>query len=323
MSMTTGNTGDLRRTNLWSQQLKDILQDDLNAIGYVRWLTEFPDGDTFNIPSIGELPVRDYVENAPVVYDPLDTGNFTFAINQYKSSATYITNKAKQDMYYYNQLVSSFVPKEARALAEVLETDILALGAAGASGGQTASSTNAINGAAHRFIGTGTSEAIAVADFARVLFSLKKANVPDVNLVGIVDPSVEYTINTLSNLTSVSNNPMFEGIITTGIASARRFVKNIYGIDIYTSNYLPKSQNETINAGTSLTTASGVANVFCSLASDDIKPWIGAWRQTPTVESEYKKDFQREEYVTVSRYGLKVYRPENLVVVLTDTDIIA
>lgn len=318
MSMTTTNTTDLRRSQLWSQQLKDILQDDLNAMGYVRWMTDFPDGDTFNIPSIGELPVRDYTENSPLVYDALDTGNFQFVINQYKSSATYITNKAKQDMYYYNQLVSSFVPKEARALAEVLETDILALSAAGASGGQTASSTNSINGAAHRFVVTGTSEQWAVADFARVVFSLKKANVPDVNIIGIVDPSVEYTINTITNLTNVSNNPMFEGIITTGIASARRFVRNIYGIDIYTSNYLPRNQNETIEART---TAFGVANVFCSLASDDLKPWIGAWRQTPTVESEYKKDFQREEYATTSRYGLKVYRPENMVVGLSDTDI--
>lgn len=320
MSMTTSNTSDLRRTNVWSQQLKDVLQDELGAMGYVRWLTEFPDGDTFNIPSIGELPARDYTENSPVVYDPLDTGNFTFVVNQYKSSGTYITNKAKQDTYYYNQLVSSFVPKQARALAEVLETDILALAAAGASGGQTASSTNAINGAAHRFVASGTSEAIAVADFARVLHSLKRANVPDVNLIALVDPSVEYTINTITNLTNVSNNPMFEGIITTGIASARRFVKNIYGFDVYTSNYLPKNQNETISA---LTTAAGVANVFCSLASDEIKPWVGAWRQTPTVESEYKKDFQREEFVTVSRYGLKNYRNENLVVVLSDTDIVA
>lgn len=201
-----------------------------------------------------------------------------------------------------------------------METDILALGAAGASGGQTASSTNAINSAAHRFVGTGTSEAIAVADFARALHSLKKANVPDTNLIAIVDPSVEYTINTISNLTNVSNNPMFEGIITSGIASARKFVKNIYGFDVYTSNYLAKDQNETISA---LTTAAGVANIFMSAADSSILPFVGAWRQMPDVDEEYKKDFQRTEYVTTCRYGLKVYRPENLVVVLTDTDIVS
>lgn len=317
MSMTTGNTGHLRRSLLWSSQLKDVLEDELMAQGYVRWMTEFPDGDTFNIPSIGDLPVRNYAEDSPVTYDALDTGNFTFVINQYVSSGTYITKKAMQDMYYMNELVSSFVPKQARAIMEKLETDILALGAGGASGGQTASNVNAINGADHRWVGSGTSEVIAVADFAKALFALKKANVPDVNLVAIVDPSVEYTLNTLTNLTNVSNNPMWEGVITSGLASGRRFVKNIYGFDIYTSNYLPKSQNETIDG---VTTAAGVANIFFSASSPDLMPFVGAWRQMPEVDSEYNKDFQREEYVTTARYGLKVYRPENLVVVLTDTD---
>lgn len=320
MAMTTINTDLLRRSEVWSSQLKDVLKDELMAQGYVNWLSEFPDGDQFTIPSVGDLPVRDYTENNPVTYDALDTGEFTFTISHYKSAGTYITDKAKQDMYYMNALVSSFVPKQARAIAEVVETDVLALAAGGASGGQTASNTNAINGAAHRFVGTGTSEAILLADFARALHSLKKANVPDTGLIAIVDPSVEYTINTLSNLTSVSNNPMFEGIITTGIASARRFVKNVYGFDVYTSNYLPKSQNETISG---LTTAAGVANIFMSASSKDLLPFMGAWRQMPHVESERNKDLQRDEYVTTCRYGLKVYRPENLVVVLTDTDIIA
>lgn len=320
MSFTTANTSQLRRSSVWGSQLKEVLQDEVMAQGWVRWLTDFPDGDTLRIPSIGEAVVSDYVENAPVVYTAFDTGEFTFTINQYVSSATYITKKAMQDGYYMSQLVSSFVPKQARAIAEKLETDILALGAGGASGGQTASATNAINGAAHRFIGSGTSEAIAIADFARARHSLKKANVPDTNLIAIVDPSVEYTLNTLTNLTNVSNNPMWEGIITSGIASGRKFIKNIYGFDVYSSNYLPTGQNETISA---VTTASGVANIFFSAASPDIVPFVGAWRQAPTVDSEYNKDFQREEYVTTARYGLKVYRPENLVVVLTDTDIIA
>jgi hypothetical protein len=318
--MTSVNTAQLRRANVWSQQLKEVVLDELMAQQWVNWLTEFPDGDTFNIPSIGELPVRDYTENTAAVYDALDTGNFTFTITDYVQSGTYITEKAKQDMFYMNQLVSSFVPKQARALMENLETKILSLAAGGASGGQTANSLNSINGAAHRWVAQGTSEAIAVVDFARALHSLKKANMPDTNLIAIVDPSVEYTINTITNLTNVSNNPMWEGIITSGIASGRRFIKNIYGFDIYTSNYLATGQNETME---SRTTAAGVANIFMAAAGKDLLPFMGAWRQMPKVDTDYNKDFQREEYLTTARYGLKVYRPENLVVVLSDTDIVA
>jgi hypothetical protein len=73
----------------------------------------------------------------------------------------------------------------------------------------------------------------------------------------------------------------------------------------------------------SRTTAAGVANIFMAAAGKDLLPFMGAWRQMPKVDTDYNKDYQREEYLTTARYGLKVYRPENLVVVLSDTDIVA
>lgn len=316
MSMTTGNSAVLTRSEIWSTQLKEVLQDELNAQGYVNWLTEFPDGDQFTIPSIGESTVRDYVEDTDVVFDALDTGEFPFTITEYLSSGHYITEKARQDLFYAAQLESKFLPSQARALAEKVETDILALCAGGASGGQTASDANQINGADHRFVGTGTNETIAVADFAKALFSLKKANVPSSSLIAIVDPSVEYEINTLTNIVNISNNPRWEGIVTSGIANGMTFVKNIFGFDVFVSNYLTTA-NETIGA---LTTASGKANAFFSAASPEIIPFMGAFRQMPKVDGGYNYKKQREEYVTTARYGLKVYRPENLVCVLTDDD---
>ena len=316
MAMTTTTSALLVRSEIWANQLKEVLQDDLNAQGWVNWLSEFPDGDQFTIPSIGESTLRDYVEDTDIVYDALDTGEFTFSITEYVSAAHYITKKNRQDAFYSAQLESSFVPSQARALGERLETDILALAAGGASGGQTAANANQINGADHRFVATGTNETMAVADFAKALYSLKKANVPGSSLVAIVDPSVEYEINTITNIVNMSNNPRWEGIVETGIGSDMQFVKNIFGFDVFVSNYLPTA-NENIGA---LTTASGVANVFMSAASTDILPFMGAMRQMPEVDSDYNKDKQREEYVTTSRYGLKVYRPENLVCVLSDTD---
>lgn len=315
MSMTTGNSAVLIRSEVWSSTLKEVLQDELDAQGWVNWLSEFPDGDQFTIPSIGEGTVRDYVEDTDIVFDALDTGEFVFTITEYKSSGQYITEKARQDLFYAAQLEAKFVPSQARALAEVIETDILALGAGGASGGQTADDANTINTAEHRFIGTGTNETFAVADAAKALFALKKANVPSSNLIAIVDPSVEYELNTLTNIVNMSNNPRWEGIIETGIGSGMRFIKNIFGFDFYVSNYLPEA-NETIT----LTTADGVANIFFSAAAPDLLPFMGAMRQMPKVDGQYNINKQREEYVTTARYGLKVYRPENLVCVLTDID---
>lgn len=299
------------RSSLWSQQLKDVLYSDLTGWKYVKTLTDFPDGDTFNIPSIGQAEVSNYVENTPVKYTALDTGNFQFSIDQYIHSGTYITEKMKQDSFYMNELVSTFVPKQNRAIQEHMETKILAAGPAG----QTASNSNTINGGKHRFVGSGTGQIIGVKDFANALFALKKANVPQMNLVAIVDPSVEAAINQISNITNVSNNPRWEGIIETGIATDMKFIKNIFGFDVYVSNYLPSGLSETID---SVAVTNGVANQFFA-AVPDLLPVIGAVRQPPKVDSEYNKDFQREEYVTTCRYGVKFFRPENLVTVITDS----
>ena len=314
MSFTTANMTVLTRSELWSRELKDVLLDDLQGTKYVHWLNEFPDGDTFTIPSIGEGTVRDYVENTPVTYDAMDTGEFQFQITEYLQSGNYITKKARQDAFYAAMLEASFVPKQRRAMMERVETDIFALQSQ-----QTVSDRNLINTAPHRMVASGTSQVMALSDFATALYSLKKANVPQTNLVAIVDPSVEYTLNTLTNLTNVSNNPMWEGIITSGLATGMRFVKNVYGFDVYTSNYLASGITETVNSVT--VTTYGVANLFFSAASD-VLPFVGAWRQEPQVDGEYNKDFQREEYVTTSRYGVKLYRPENFVTVLSASNVV-
>jgi hypothetical protein len=313
---TTQNSAILTRSEIWSTQLKEVLQDELMAQGWVNWLTEFPDGDQFTIPSIGESNVRDYVEDTDIQYDALDLGEFPFTITEYLSSGHYITEKARQDLFYAARLEASFLPKQARALAEKIETDILALCAGGASGGQTADDPNVINNADHRFVATGASETITVNDFAKALYALKKANVPQTAMIAIVDPSVEFAINTITNITNISNNPRWEGVIETGIGSGMTFLKNIFGFDVFVSNYLPDA-NETIGG---LTTSAGKANAFFSAAGGDIMPFMGAMRQMPKVDGGYNYNKQREEYVTTARYGLKVFRPENLVCVLSDTD---
>ena len=312
--MTTGNTSLLTRAEVWSRELKEILRDELMAQSYVRWLQDFPDGDTFKIPSIGQAYVDDYVEDEAVKYRPLDTGQFTFQINEYLSSGTYVTKKAEQDMFYMNELVSRFVPEQERALMEHVEEAVLGLQSQ-----QTAGNANTINGAPHRYAAKGSSGVMAVDDFARANLSLNLANVSANNRVAIVDPSVAYTIETSTNLTSIQNNPMFEGIVSTGIATGMRFVRNVYGFDVYTSQRLATvSETLTLGDGTSSAARTNYkANLFFS-ADGAVTPFIGAWRQMPEVDTEYNKDFQRTEFVTTARYGVKLYRPENLVVVLSN-----
>lgn len=46
---STSNNEHLIRSNLWSSQIKEVLEDELFATKYVDWIADFPDGDTVNI----------------------------------------------------------------------------------------------------------------------------------------------------------------------------------------------------------------------------------------------------------------------------------
>jgi hypothetical protein len=320
--MTTANMSQLTRSELWSSELKEILRDEMQAQKYVKMLDGFPDGDVFTIPSIGQLQVDNYEEDTDVLFRPMDTGEFQFSITEYLSSATYITNKAKQDAFYSAQLISSFVPEQERAIMAHFERTTLATPESGVA----ANSQELIDGIQHRWAGSATGAFMAVSDFARARYALKRLNVPDTNLVAIVDPSVEYTINTLTNLVSVSDNPRWEGIVSSGIATGMKFVKNIYGFDVYTSNYLKANTDNALTnaAGTpanqDFSSVNGRVNLFFS-ASPTVMPFVGAWRQPPKVDFEYNKNKQRDEYVTTARYGVKLYRPENMVRIATKTNV--
>lgn len=307
------NNSHLIRSSLWSNQLKEIFEADMYGQQYVNWITEFADGETLNIPSIGQMEAQDYSEGEAVRYTAMDTGNFQFTIDKYLASATYVTSKMLQDSYYMNQVKAQFVPKQRRAIAAIMEADIMAIGP----NNQDSADSNTINGAKHRFIGSGTNERITVEDFMKAKYALQKANVPLTQLIAIVDPSVEYELSTLPNFVNMSNNVMWEGVVASGLTTGLRFTKNIFGWDVYVSQFLKvNSSSEAIDG---VTAAAGVNNLFFS-AAPEAKPFIGSVRQAPKTESEYNKDLQREEYVTTCRYGLELYRPESLVCVVTDTD---
>lgn len=317
MAFMDATNEHLIRRELWSRQMKELLLDELNAMKFVRILSDFPDGTTFNIPSVGQAETFDYNEGMAVKYNSLDTGNFTFEFTQYKGSANAVTEKFKQDSFYANEVISQFVPKQHRALMEAIEAYILERPYLG----QTSGQLNTINTGDHRWIGTGTGNSVSLKDFARADYSLQVANVPLTNKVAILDPSVAYTLATQANIVNLlSPVQRWTDITSTGGMSGFKFQFNVFGYDIYVSNYLPKGITETINGVT--VTDTGVANYLFSAAPGDTLPWVGAFRQMPTVYSEFNKDLQQDEYLTICRYDFKLYRPENMVTIITDRSIV-
>ncbi len=312
---------NLVRSEIWSNEIKQVLQDELQATKYVRMLSGFPDGNQFTIPSIGELPMRDVSENTPVAYDQIDTGEFSFTIDQYVETATYITDKAKQDSFYASQLLGMFPMTMRRALNRDLETKTFEL-----ANTQTLNDANSINGASHRFIASGdTNTNLSLEDFAKAKYALDKASATGAR-VAIIDPSQEFVFNKLVGAQAFINNPAFEGMVNGGFVNSvtgMRFYKNIFGFDVYVSNYLATSTDSAINAdsrGSITVPASPVTNVFMSVGGD-LTPFVGAYRQMPRVEFSRNKDRRRDEYVMNTRFGLKLYRPECLVSIISKSTI--
>jgi len=311
---TTLTNEHLVRAQIYSRDITRMFQDDLFAMRFVRTITDFPDGTTLNIPRLGQAEQADFAEGQAIKYNKFDTGNFTFQIDQYKYSANSISEKFKRDSFWSAEVQAAFAPEQHRALMKGFEARVFSR----ANSSQTASDLNLINGAAHRWVGSGTNETLALKDFMLAEYSLRRANVPMRNLVAIVDPSVAFAIeNQTNSVNLLSPMPKWGNLVHEGLVSGFQFRFSLYGFDVYVSNYLPRNIAETVN---SKSVTVGVANLFFSAEPGDTTPFIAAFRQMPTVFSEFNKDLQQTEFLTICEYGVQVFRPENLVIVLTDVD---
>ena len=206
-------------------------------------------------------------------------------------------------------MTSNFVQKLTRALLEQKESDIANL-----QSGQTASNPNTINGVDHRYVASGTDEVITLADVQKAKLALDKAKVMRGNRRAFVDPSVTYTLQQISNVIQQdvygSNAHIREGM--NGTAYVGRFA----GFDIFESLFLD-TVTETITATAptagSDTGTSALVNMFLGEEA-----FIGAMRAMPDMDAWYDNNTRSDVYHVTMRYGIKLYRPESLVCILSE-----
>lgn len=306
----------------YSQFILDNLHDVLLPEGMWRDVSDFGSGQTLNIKTVGTVTLQDATEDVPLVFNPIDKGSITLSITDYVGDAWRVTDELREDGSQIDTLMSMRAMESTRAFGEQHETKFLAA----ADFSATATDVYTVNGRPHRWVaGDNTTRIIRLADFIAMKLSFDKAGVPQAGRIAIVDPAVEATINSLVlNTTSVNYNPQFEGLMTTGFASSHRFVRNIMGFDVYTSNFLKtKTASEALNASsyglpTDTAEIGDVANIFMCVADDGCKPIMHAWRRMPKTEGWRDEETRSDKFQVTSRFGFGVQRKDTLGVVYTD-----
>ena len=312
------NSQAVIRALVYSGMLREQLEPELIAMNYVDVITDFPDGDKWQDVEMGAATVSDFVEGGEIDYKGLEFATREFEINEYVNSGHYVTAKFSQDSYLASQIMAKVPSLEARAIAADLEEKILKL-----ANKQTNNDANILNGLAHRFV-AGTAEEgygiLTPEDFAYATVALKKVNYIGPK-IAIIPSFQEYKIVSNPRIkASLNYNPSFEGIVRDGAMSGMKFSFNIYGWDVYTSEFLPTTSGETSlkdregKATFSTLDNCGEAILFANIAGR--RPFRMAWRQMPKFEGQWNMNKQREEYVTIARYGLGLGDVENMVVIL-------
>ena len=307
-------TSQTNRTFIESEQYSSFIltnmHDGLLPENFYRNVGDFGSGETLHIKTIGEAQIQEVSEDTPITYTPIETGEVQLRITEYVGDGWYITDKVREDGAQMDALQAQRAKEATRAIQEHFETQALKT----LNEGQTDADPNLVNSFAHRVASAETNNVVKVDHFIDMKIAFDKAEVPYAGRVAFVDPVVEATLNGLfQGNYAVDSNAEMQGILEGGFGREHKFVMNLFGWDLMTSNRLDKGD---FSDGTTAVTGA-VANVFMCIADDQCKSLMTAWRRQPSVEGDRNKDMQRDEYVQTARWGMGIQRTDTLGVLIT------
>ena len=246
----------LQRSEIFRQMFKEAQLEPTYAQQWVSWIGDIPADSIrteLKVNSISELEVDTWNESQALPERRMATGQFTFNIDQFKGIKVPFTDHFFETSFQANEVLRRTPEKMKRAMDVYMETQFLKT----INDGQTANNDNVINTGKHRFVasGDGTSapaDSLTLSDFSYVQYALNKAQAPVAGRIAVVDSVTAHNLNVKSNIVDISNNPRWEGLVTEGHldSTGLRFVRSIYGIDVYVSEFLPTIDADEANLTT-------------------------------------------------------------------------
>jgi hypothetical protein len=308
MAQNRPNTSAFIESEQYSSFILRNLHDGMLPGAMFRNVSDFGSGNTLHIKTVGTVTIQDGAEEVPFDYTPIESGEVTLTITDYVGDAWYVTDELREDGTQVEALMSARASESTRAIQETFESRFLRK----ANSSQINGNPNTVNGFPHRIASTAPGNVFTLDLLIKMKLAFDKANVPMAGRIAILDPVAAAT---LDGLVSIGRDvtPFGQKILENGFDRDHQFLMNFYGWTIITSNRLPTGS---FSDGTT-TVTNGVANIFMSVADDNTKPIMAAWRRMPKVEGERNKDLRRDEYVTSARWGFGTQRVDTLGVVIT------
>lgn len=300
-------TFSISDSNFILENLDQVLLPDQ----FMRNVSDFGQGTTLNIKTVGDVTLQQGGEDTDPVYQRMDSGNITLTIDQYPQAAWYISDELREDGSQIDQLHQSHASQALRAIGEFHESTYLAA----LNTAQTAADTNAIDGIAHRKVASGAGQILALQDFIDMALSFDQLGIPSEGRVAVITPRAAASMNAVIAAQAYVASPFLEGLLSTSIVNRMQFKGNLFGFNVFVSPRLPSVGSETVD---SVAVANGKANMFMSIIDDQHKPLMGAWRRMPTVKTEYDMDKGADKFLLNARFGVEAQRVDTLSIVLTD-----
>lgn len=304
----TENTRPFIESEIYSSFILTNLHDGLLPGMFFRDVTDFQKGETLNIKTIGDVKIQEAAEDVALEYSPIDTGEVTLSITEYKGDAWFVSDDLREEGSQIESLMAARAAESTRALQEEFESRFLEV----CNAAQTDADPNTINGQAHRVASTETNNVLALSDLIKLKLAFDKAEVPYGSRIAILDPVCAATLDGQVSI-STDVTPFAASILESGFDRDHEFKMMLYGWNIITSNRLEKGS---FGDGTT-TVSDGVANVFMSVVDDNTKPIMCAWRRKPTTEGSRNAQYRRDEFQVTSRYGFGPQRVDSLAIYIT------
>src|SRR4030065_1603545 len=92
----TSNTRAFIEAEQYSSFILMNLHDGLLPETFYRNVSDFGSGDTLHIKTIGTVTIQEAEEDTPLIYNPIETGEITFVITEYKGDAWYGTDDLRE-----------------------------------------------------------------------------------------------------------------------------------------------------------------------------------------------------------------------------------